>query len=68
MAIKRYKPTSSARRFMTVSAFDEITAKKPDHFSKIKERVVVETLKVKLLFAILVVVTEENIVSSTSRE
>ena len=29
MAIKRYKPTSSARRFMTVSAFDEITAKKP---------------------------------------
>ena len=30
MAIKRYKPTSSARRFMTVSAFDEITAKKPE--------------------------------------
>ncbi len=29
MAIKRYKPTSSARRFMTVSAFEEITAKKP---------------------------------------
>ena len=29
MAIKRYKPTSSARRFMTVSAYDEITAKKP---------------------------------------
>ena len=30
MAIKRYKPTSSARRFMTVSAFDEITAVKPE--------------------------------------
>ena len=30
MAIKRYKPTSSARRFMTVSAFDEITAQKPE--------------------------------------
>ena len=30
MAIKRYKPTSSARRFMTVSAYDEITAKKPE--------------------------------------
>ena len=30
MAIKRYKPTSSARRFMTVSAFDEITAAKPE--------------------------------------
>ena len=30
MAIKRYKPTSAARRFMTDSAFDEITAKKPE--------------------------------------
>ena len=30
MAIKRYKPTSSARRFMTVSAYDEITAVKPE--------------------------------------
>jgi len=29
MAIKRYKPTSSARRLMTVSAYDEITATKP---------------------------------------
>ena len=30
MAIKRYKPTSSARRFMTVSAYDEITTNKPE--------------------------------------
>ena len=30
MAIKRYKPTSSARRFMTVSAYDEITSTKPE--------------------------------------
>ncbi len=30
MAIKRYKPTSSARRFMTVSAYDEITTKTPE--------------------------------------
>ena len=30
MAIKRYKPTSAARRFMTVSAFDEITKKTPE--------------------------------------
>ena len=30
MAIKRYKPTSAARRFMSVSAYDEITAKKPE--------------------------------------
>ena len=30
MAIKRYKPTSAARRLMTVSAYDEITATKPE--------------------------------------
>ena len=30
MAIKNYKPTSPARRFMTVSAFDEITKKTPE--------------------------------------
>ncbi len=29
MAIKRYRPTSAARRFMTVSAYDEITSTKP---------------------------------------
>ncbi len=30
MAIRRYKPTSSGRRFMTVSAFEEITKAKPE--------------------------------------
>ena len=30
MAVKRYKPTSPARRFMTVHAYDEITATKPE--------------------------------------
>ena len=30
MAVKRYKPTSAARRFMTVHAYDEITATKPE--------------------------------------
>ncbi len=30
MAIKKYKPTSPARRFMTVSAFDEITKFEPE--------------------------------------
>ncbi len=30
MAIKRYKPTSPARRFMTVSTFEEITTTKPE--------------------------------------
>ena len=30
MAIKRYKPTSAARRFMTVHAYDEITETKPE--------------------------------------
>ena len=30
MAIKRYKPTSAARRFMSVSTYEEITATKPE--------------------------------------
>ncbi len=30
MAIKRYKPTSAGRRFMTVSAYTEITETKPE--------------------------------------
>ena len=30
MAIKKFKPTSPARRFMTVSAFDEITKTEPE--------------------------------------
>jgi large subunit ribosomal protein L2 len=30
MPIKKYKPTSPGRRFMSVSAFDEITKKKPE--------------------------------------
>lgn len=29
MAIKKYNPTSPARRFMTVSAFEEITTNTP---------------------------------------
>ena len=30
MAIRRYKPTSPARRFMSVSMFEEITTDKPE--------------------------------------
>lgn len=30
MAVKKYKPTSSGRRFMSVSAFDEITKTEPE--------------------------------------
>ncbi len=30
MAIKRYKPTSPARRFMTVSAYEELSGDKPE--------------------------------------
>ena len=30
MAVKKYNPTSPARRFMTVSSFDEITKKEPE--------------------------------------
>ncbi len=38
MAVKKYSPTSPARRFMTVSAFEEITKKEP-------EKSLVETLR-----------------------
>lgn len=40
MAIKSFKPYSAGRRFMTVSSFEEITAKKP-------EKSLVESLKSK---------------------
>ena len=30
MPIRRYKPTSPGRRFMTVSTFEEITKSEPD--------------------------------------
>jgi large subunit ribosomal protein L2 len=30
MAIRRYKPTSAGRRFMTVSAFDDVTKSEPE--------------------------------------
>src|SRR5262249_10205882 len=30
MPIRRYKPTSAGRRFMTVSTFEEVTKSKPD--------------------------------------
>src|SRR5438309_5343505 len=30
MALRKYKPTSAGRRFMTVSTFEEITKSKPD--------------------------------------
>ena len=38
MAVKSFKPYSAGRRFMTVSSFEEITAKKP-------EKSLVESLK-----------------------
>src|ERR1041385_103040 len=30
MPVRRYKPTSAGRRFMTVSTFEEVTKSKPD--------------------------------------
>ena len=30
MPVKKYNPTSPARRFMTVSTFEEITKKEPE--------------------------------------
>ena len=44
MAIKRYKPTSPGRRFMTVSMFDEITCGTPEKACwRSRKRPVVET-------------------------
>ncbi len=37
MAIKRYKPTSPGRRFMSVSAFEEITTKTPEKSLLVKK-------------------------------
>jgi len=37
MAVKKYKPTSPGRRFMSVSSFDEITrGKKPEKALMVK--------------------------------
>ena len=46
MAIKSFKPYSAGRRFMTVSAFDEITVSKPEKslLAKISQKVVVTIL------------------------
>ncbi len=30
MALRKYKPTSAGRRFMTVSTFEEVTKKEPE--------------------------------------
>ena len=38
MAIKKYNPTSPARRFMTVSDFAEITKKSPERSLLANER------------------------------
>ena len=38
MAVKRYKPTSPARRFMTVSAYTELTGDKPERSLLVDKR------------------------------
>ena len=39
MALKKFKPTSPGRRFMTVSGFDEVTRSKPEKsYSLIEDR------------------------------
>ena len=46
MAIKSFKPYSAGRRFMTVSAFDEITARNQKNpcLAKVLKKVVVTIL------------------------
>ena len=38
MAVKRYKPTSAARRFMTVNANEDLTASKPERSLLVDQR------------------------------
>jgi len=38
MPIRRYKPTSAGRRFMTVSTFEEVTKSKPKRRGQISGR------------------------------
>ena len=38
MAVKRYKPTSAARRFMTVNANEDLTASKPERSRLVDQR------------------------------
>ena len=67
MAIKRYKPTSAARRFMTVHTYEEITETKP-------ERSLIEDMRKtggrnnqgKITVPTSAAATAENTASSTS--
>ena len=69
MAIKRYKPTSPARRFMSVSAFDEITSTKPERsLLDTQSNQVVEIIMVESLLDISAVVIDKNTELSISRE
>ena len=70
MAIKSYKPTTAARRQMTVTDYSQLSKVAP-------EKSLVESLKtnsgrnsysVESLFVIAVAAIEENTVLSTSRE
>lgn len=67
MAIKTYKPTTAARRQMTTTDFSELSKVAPERslLAPLK-RIQDVTATVASLFAIVVAVTEENTVSSTS--
>ena len=61
MAIKKYNPTSPARRFMTVSDFAEITkSHRSVHFLLRKTSTPAETHTVESLFVIEAAATEES--------
>ena len=69
MAIKKYNPTSPARRNMTVSTFEEITKKSPEKsLLETKKKKQVETHTEESLFVTEVAVTKLNTESSTLRE
>ena len=69
MAIKKYNPTSPARRFMTVSDFAEITKKSPERSLLLrKTSTPAETHTVESLFVIEAAATEESTELLTLRE
>lgn len=69
MGIKTYNPYTPSRRNMTGSDFSEITKTTPEKSLVVSlQKMLVVTIRVKLLLDIAVAVPEENTESSISRE
>ena len=60
MPVKKYNPTSPARRFMTVSTFEEITKKKPEKSLLAPIKKLWKKFILELLSEIMVAVISKN--------